>query len=183
MWASGPQPGAARPPPPGYCVPGPGVAQGWGPGPGLWERIRGPVLLPLSVNLIKGIPGMTGPCVLRGGPACGMHPHAAEPTAGAEGLQDGVWGAWHCSCPQGPPSVISALAACSGAPTLPSVAPARNCLSLSRSPAGPWGLLVFLPGPWRGPCPQLLTRLGLSPLPSPPLLPPTSWVRQGYLFL
>lgn len=107
MWASRPEPGAARPPPPGYCVLGPGVAQGWGPALGLWERIRGPALLPLSVNLIKDIPGMTEPCVLRGCPACGMHPHAAEqsPLLGwmvCRMGSEGCGGAWPCSRPQGP---------------------------------------------------------------------------------
>lgn len=77
----GPSP-AARPPSPGHCVLGPGVAQGWGPALGLWERIRGPLASPRCKLLIKGIPGMTEACVLGGLPACGMHPHAAQPTAG-----------------------------------------------------------------------------------------------------
>lgn len=146
--------GAARPPSPSYCVLGPGVAQGWGPALGLWERIRGPSLAsPRCKLLIKGIPGMTEPCVLRGRPACGMHPHAAQPspllglalwcdhqTREAPGLGlRGVWGAWPCSrAPRGwvLTSVISAVAICSGPPSPPLRGPSME-LFLSYAPPHP----------------------------------------------
>lgn len=96
------------------------VWSGLGPALGLWERIRGAALLPLSVNLIKGIPGMTEPCVLRGCPPTQQSPLLDGWSVG------GVWGAWHCSRPQGPHSVVPAVAACSRAPASPLRGPSKE---------------------------------------------------------
>lgn len=74
MWASSPvaELPAHRP---RLLSPGPRCGSGQG-GCGNGLEARGRLASPLHQLLIKGIPGMTEPCALRGGPACGTHaPH------------------------------------------------------------------------------------------------------------